>query len=116
MDNFDVPICKKSGDLYKMLHGYRRLVPKNDRFTIFERCENILMDIIEIILTASGQRKQDKSPTLEAASVKLNLLRVFVRLMKECKTIDQQKYLALENAIDEIGRMLGGWIRSTKTS
>ena len=48
----------------------------------------------------------------EKASVKLNLLRVFIRLMKETKAIDSKKYLELETSVDEIGRMLGGWIRS----
>lgn len=46
--------------------------------------------------------------------VKLNVLRVLIRLTKDVKAIDNKKYIALETNIDEIGRMLGGWIRSTK--
>jgi len=34
--------------------------------------------------------------------------------MKEIKVIDNKKYTAIETIIDEIGRMLGGWIKSTK--
>jgi hypothetical protein len=34
--------------------------------------------------------------------------------MKEVKTIDNKKYILLEEMVDEIGRMLGGWIKSTK--
>ena len=43
-----------------------------------------------------------------------NLRQVFLRLMKEIKTIDSKKYISLEEIVDEIGRMLGGWIKSTK--
>lgn len=34
--------------------------------------------------------------------------------MKDIKTLDIKKYVTIEASIDEIGRMLGGWIRSAK--
>lgn len=112
MDNFDIPIFKKSYELYKTFHEIRRTVPKQDRFTVFERCENILLDVIENILKASQTSKQKKLEILEKASVNLNLLRMFVRLLKDIRTIDNKKYIIFEANIDEIGRMLGGWIKS----
>ena len=114
MNDFDIPIFKKAYDLYKLFHEYRKVVPKQDRFTIFERCEHLILDLIENILQASGEQKQEKVPTLQRASLKLNMLRVFIRLMKDVKAIDAKKYVALESVVDEIGRMLGGWIRSSK--
>ena len=115
MNDFDIPIFKRCYDLYKTFNEYRRLVPKQDRFTIFERCECTLLDVLEGIMKASSEQRKEKLPTLERTSLKLNMLRIFVRLMKETKSIDNKKYLALESIIDEIGRMLGGWIRSVKT-
>ena len=114
MNDFDVPIFKKSYDLYRVLHDYRRLVPKQDRFTLFERVDNTALDVIEGILLASSQQKSAKLPALERVSSKLNMLRVFIRLMKDTKAIDAKKYVAIESSIDEIGRMLGGWIRSVR--
>jgi len=112
MNNFDTPIFKKSYDLYKILHEYRKVVPKSDRFTVFERCEQSLLDVIEAILQASSQNKQEKVSALNRASLKLNVLRIFIRLLKDIKAIDIKKYVKLETMVDEIGRMLGGWIRS----
>ena len=114
MNDFDIPIFKKSYDLYRVLHDYRRLVPKQDRFTLFGRVDNTALDVIEGILLASGQQKAAKLPALERVSSKLNMLRVFIRLMKDTKAIDPKKYVAIESSIDEIGRMLGGWIRSVR--
>lgn len=114
MNEFDIPIFKKSYDLYKTFHEYRKVVPKQDHFTIFERCESIILEALECIMQASSESKKEKLPTLERASAKLNMLRIFVRLMKDVKAIDNKKYMNLENTIDEIGRMLGGWIRSMK--
>lgn len=116
MNEFDIPIFKKSYDLYKTFYGYRLLVSKQDRYTIWQRCECLILDILESILLASQTPKDEKPPVLEKTSIKINFLRVFIRLMKETKVIviDNKKYAAPQELIDEIGRMLGGWIRSIK--
>lgn len=115
MNNFDIPIFKKTYELYKTLHQYRNAIPKQDRFTVLEKCENTTLQLLETIMTASGQKPAEKIYTLEQASVKLNMLRVFIRLLKDIKALDNKKYICLESMADEIGRMLGGWLRSIKT-
>lgn len=114
MDEFDIPIFKKSYTLYKTFYSYRNTVPKQDRYTIWQKCESILIEILERILLASQLSKDKKLPILEKVSIKLNLLRIFIRLSKETRAIDNKKYIILQELIDEIGRMLGGWIKSTK--
>jgi hypothetical protein len=114
MSDTDIPIFKKTYDLYKTFYGYRLDIPKQDRYTIWQKCEESLLEVLEGILLASQMSQMEKLPVLEKTSVKLNLLRVFVRLMKDVRAIDNRKYLAIEASLDEIGRMLGGWIRSTK--
>jgi hypothetical protein len=114
MDNLDIPIFKKTYDLYKAFYTYRADVPRQDRYTIWQKCEDLLLEILEYILFASQTSKAQKLPVLEKASIKLNFLRVFVRLMKDVKAIDNKKYLSTEAALDEIGRMLGGWIKSSR--
>ena len=46
--------------------------------------------------------------------IKIDVLRVLIRLAKEIKALDNKKYLISQECLDEIGRMLGGWIKSTK--
>ena len=114
MNDLDIPIFKKSYDLYKKFYTLRLSVSKQDRYTLWQKCETILIDILEGILFASQQSKIEKLPTLEKTSVKLNFLKVCIRLMKDVKAIDTKRYLTIEANLDEIGRMLGGWIKSTK--
>jgi hypothetical protein len=114
MNELDIPIFKKSYDLYKDFYTLRLSVPKQDRYTLWQKCESLLIEVLEGILFASQQSKLDKLPTLEKTSVKLNFLRVCIRLMKDIKAIDAKKYVIIEANLDEIGRMLGGWIKSTK--
>ena len=112
-EEFDIPIFKKGYDLYKMFYTFRTIVPKQDKYTIWQKSENLILEILEGILSASYKQKFEKTPILEKTSLKLNVLRVLIRLMKDTKAIDTKKYSLLEEAIDEIGRMLGGWLRST---
>ena len=45
-------------------------------------------------------------------SNKLDLLKVLIRLAKETRTIDANQYIAIQEIIQETGRMIGGWIKS----
>jgi hypothetical protein len=114
MNDLDIPIFKKTYDLYKEFSLLRTTVPKKDRYTIWQSCEEYILEMMECILTASQLQKDMKLPVLEKASLKLNMTRVFMRLMKDTKALDSKHYIAFQASLDEIGRMLGGWIRSTK--
>ena len=114
MEEFDIPIFKEACNLYKFFYSYRNTISKQDRYTLWQRCENLILDVLENILWASYLSKTEKLPVLEKTSLKLNFLRVFLRLCKEVKVIDNKKYILLQEIVDEIGRMLGGWIKSTK--
>jgi len=114
MEILEAPIYKKIVDLYRALHLYGVSVPKQDRFTLWQKCENSAIDILELLLLAAQLPKEQKLTEMEKLSHQLNILRVLLRVAKEVRTIDNKKYVALQMIIDEIGRMLGGWIKSTK--
>ena len=49
---------------------------------------------------------------LYVISDKLDVLKVLFRLAKDTRTIDSKQYLAIQTPIQEIGKMVGGWIKS----
>ncbi len=114
MNDFDIPIFKKAYELYKIFSDYRRLIPKHHRFSVGERCENIILDILEGIMISSRQSRKEKLPTLERVSTQINFLRILIRLMKDIQALDTKKYAHLSEITDEIGRMLGGWLKSIR--
>ncbi len=116
MEELDIPILRKAYDLYRTFHGLRSVVPKADRYTLWQRSENLILDLLEGILLASQLPRAEKLPYLEKVSVKLNVLRLFLRLTKDAKALELKKVILLQEIVDEIGRMLGGWIKSTKES
>jgi len=114
MEELDIPIFKKAYELTKKLYEFRASVSKQDRTALWPRCENLVLEVLEGIILASQVRKAQKLEPLERVSLKLNVLRVFLRLAKDVKAIDLKKYALIQEMIDEIGRMLGGWIKSTR--
>jgi len=113
-ESFDTPIFNQTYEFYKGIYSLRSTIPKSDRYAIWQKVENITLDVLEKILIAIGLSKNEKADILEEASKKLNMLRVFIRLSKDVKAIDNKKYITFQEKLDEIGRMLGGWIKSLK--
>jgi hypothetical protein len=77
-----------------------------------QRLENTIIDILELLFTIPFS--PTKSVILEHMSMKLDLLKVLFRLAKDTQSISTNKYLELQTILQEIGRMLGGWIRASK--
>jgi len=55
---------------------------------------------------------QEKLGLLIDASAKFEVLKMLFRVARDLKMLDNKKYLSLETRIQEIGKMLGGWMRS----
>ena len=82
MEELNIPIFKKTYELYKTFYGYKNLVPKQEKYSIWQKNENLILDIMEGIFTASNLPKSEKLPMLEKTSTKLNLLKSLYALRK----------------------------------
>jgi four helix bundle protein len=111
--NLDIPVFQKTYELYKFFYQLVAHFPKKDRYSIGQKIENGMLGLIEDIVTASQLSKSEKVPTLQGASIKLDVLKVLIRCCKDLKIIDNKNYLLLESKLQEIGRMLGGWIKAS---
>ena len=111
----DIPIFTKTYELYKAFYEYLPSFPKKDRYTLAQRIEFTLLDLIEAIVLSSNLPKQEKLPILRQASTKIDLLRVLFKLGKDLKIIENKKYVQFESSVSEVGKMLGGWIKTTNS-
>ena len=108
----EAPILKHTTDLYAEFYGYWKLFPKKDQYLLGKRCEEYILHFLELILLAVGSSREQKLKLLEQASRKFEVLKILFRMAKELKLLDAKKYISLEAKIQEIGKMLGGWMRS----
>lgn len=89
-------------------------MPKKDKYTIGEKAQKTALDLVEFLIAAGYCDKFQKSKQLELAAIKLDLLKILLRLANELKAIPATRCLLLQERLQEIGRMLGGWIKSVK--
>lgn len=108
MEKLSLSIIRKSYIFYRYFYLYRDNVNKQDRYSIWQKSENLFMDIFENIYMASQTIQGDKLIILTETSIKLNFFKILIRLIKDIKILDNKKYIFFEELLDEIGRMLGG--------
>jgi hypothetical protein len=104
-----IPLLHKTKDLYLLWYGYYKSLPKEHRYTLGAKIDNLLSEIIEAVSGASFLTSSEKLPYIKLAIRKTDAIKIFVLLLWETKSLDNNKYVALSEKINEIGRMLGGW-------
>ena len=75
--------------------------------------ERIVLDLLELLFFVP--MSPSKLETLQTMSVKVDLLKVLLRLAKDTQALSEGRYLNLQEMLQEIGKMLGGWMRATRT-
>ena len=74
-----------------------------------EKIDRFFVEIIDAIATASFLPPKEKLPFVRFAIKRLDVLKIFLMMLWETKSLDDKKYIALSGKLDEIGRNLGGW-------
>lgn len=69
-------------------------------------------DILRLITRANKEKQ--KLEHLRQLDASLELLRTQIRLSVDLKFIPTKKYEVISKHLAEVGKMLGGWIRSSK--
>ena len=104
-------IIQKFVETYKLWDEFKNHFPKKSRYTLGAKIDTLFIDTIELLFIASYLGKEQKLPYLQKAGGKLDLLKFFLQIAWELKAIDNNKYIILSRQLDEIGKMIGGWIR-----
>jgi len=110
-----LPVLQKIKSAYLLWYGYYQKLPRVHRYTLGERIDFLFIEIIEAIACASFSLKFEKGPYLRLAIRKLDTLKILLMVLWESKSIDTTKYATLSALLEEIGRMLGGWMKGVET-
>jgi len=107
------PIFVKTYDLMVWLIPVVTSFPKDQRFRLAARLENSLYNFYEIILRA-GRTKQPRKQLMDA-DLELEKLRILLRLAQDVRCIPFKKYEQASRLVNEVGKLLGGWLKSIPT-
>ena len=86
--------------------------PRTYRFVLGDRLQQTALEILEGLVDASHHREKDD--LLQEVNLKLERLRFLIRLSKDLKLLSLKKYEYLARDVNELGAMLGGWLKQQK--
>ncbi len=105
-----LPLLQKVKGAYLLWYGYYQTIPKTHRHSLGQRIDTLFIEVMETIASASFLAREEKRPYVRLAIRKVDTLKVLLMVLWETKSLDNKKYIALSARIEEIGKMLGGWI------
>jgi four helix bundle protein len=104
-------IFQKSYDLlvrvYREIHHFSQ----EYKYSLGEKIKNVCLELLDWIIIANSER--EKRPYLKKVNQQVDRLRIYIRLCRSLNIISKKKYEVLSKFIDEIGRMTGGWLKSS---
>jgi MutS domain I len=104
-----IPVVQRSYDLCAGLYEHVNRFPRAQR-TLLGRV--ILEDALQMLtLLTVVNRRTVKHEGLAEASGRLDALRITLRLSKRLGFLSNGGYERLSQVADEVGRMLGGWLK-----
>ena len=104
------PIFLKYYDLMAWLIPATLAFPKSQRGVLARWVQNELHRTHEALVDAGTS--DDPLPSLAAADRGLIRLRTYLRLCRDLKLFSTGQYEHVSRMVAEVGKLLGGWIRS----
>lgn len=103
------PVFVKAYDLLKWLLPATAKFPKQQRFVLARQIE----DAAFALHRALHRTRVAPGEALAEADVQLAALRAYLRLACELKFFSVNQYEHAARLVDELGRLVGGWMRKT---
>jgi hypothetical protein len=105
------PIFTRTSDFLLWLLEHTGKYPKSERFRMAKRLEDSAFQFYETLIKATRSRDR-KRDLLMDADLELEKLRLYIRMAQARKLTSQSQYHFAAEALVEIGKLLGGWLKS----
>ncbi|MBU4257160.1 four helix bundle protein [Patescibacteria group bacterium] len=108
----ELPIINKTYEVYKSIIDINNHLEKRWRYSLGMSLENSVLSLLQELIMAKNAPKPLKSSYLIKASSHLEISILKLRLFLELNIANETKIFQTQSKLAEIGRMLGGWIKS----
>src|SRR3989338_4093974 len=108
----ELPVYKATYDLLLAIFQFTKNFSKEYKYTIGESIKKETMELLTLIYRANSQK--DKVATLQTAREHIEVIRLFIRLMKDLKQISLQRFVDVNKSVENVSKQLTGWQKSQK--
>lgn len=108
----DFKILQKCYDMIEYGYVALRQFPKSEKHTLAAEIKRSMYELLRLIIRAN--KRYYKKTTLQDIDIEIENLRYLVRLSNGLGFLPFKKYEIWTRTLNEIGKMLGGWMKSMK--
>jgi len=108
----DLALYTKIHDLALWLFPHIKNFPRAERGILGDQMKCTLLDLLRDVVFAYNAPSGAKREHIEQASANLDLFRLLIRLSADLRLTSVRQYEYASAMVNEIGRMLGGWLAS----
>ena len=101
--------------MYKSIVEINHHLPRQYRFGMGLSAESSVLELLELLIMAKHAPKPTKPAYLIKANANLEITRIKLRLFLDLKLVNETKIFQAQSVLQEIGRMLGGWLKSVQS-
>lgn len=106
-------IRKRVEDMLQYAYTAVRQFPKAERHVLSAEIRATCWRLLRLVIVCN--KRYHKKTTLQDLDAELDLLRAQVRLAFELRYLPPRKHEHWSRLNDEIGRLIGGWMRSMQS-
>ena len=110
-DNCFLLIPKSEKYIQYMIDVLNKL-PRVEKFSIGNNFKNVMYEMISNVIYLSKVGKSYRLHYCNLIDSEIVIQRIYIRVMFKNRYIDEKKYLVSVKMLDEIGRILGGYVKS----
>jgi len=108
----EIPLINSSYEAYKEIVSANNHLDKRWRYSLGHSLEESILNLMESLVMAKHAPKALKPGYLLKAMGFLESSRLKLRLFLEMKIVNETNIFKIQAKLEEVGRMLGGWLRS----
>lgn len=116
MSSEEMVIFTRTYDFIAWLLPLTEKFPRSQRFVVTRRLTDAALDFQEHIIEANARRGRVRADTLRTADAELLKVRLYLRLCEKWQWLSPSQYRHASGLVAEIGRLLGGWLKTSVTS
>jgi hypothetical protein len=108
----ELPVYKASYDLLMEIFQFTKEFSKEYKYTVGESLKKETIELLTLIFRANS--RPDKDMVLQEARERIEVIRLFIRLMKDLQQISLKKFVQVNQKVEEVSKQLTGWQKSMK--
>jgi hypothetical protein len=106
----ELPVYKASYDLLLAIFEFTKNFNKDYKYTVGESLKKETTELLTLIYRANSRK--DKVGVLQEARERIEVIRLFIRLMKDMKQINLKKFVEINKTVENVSKQLTGWQKS----